>query len=110
MEDFTLYKGFSLRKMYTTCVKLYCLNWSTFATFHKNQHKCLQQNQEKELEKLRVELSSLKDEETRLETSVDSGKQQLDALVKSQKDLQLQVNQVSINQYGQWQTTTRRAC
>ncbi|XP_060083645.1 uncharacterized protein LOC132562884 [Ylistrum balloti] len=50
-------------------------------------------NQEEDLSKLRVDLNNLREEETRLEQQVDAGKLQLDLLVKSKKDLTLQVNQ-----------------
>ena len=58
------------------------------------------QNQEKELDKLRAELSSLREEESKMEQQVEGGKQQLDLLIKSQNDLQLQISQVWRNHLG----------
>lgn len=62
--------------------------------FNKKILSFLFQNQEKELDKLRAELSSLREEESKMEQQVEGGKQQLDLLIKSQNDLQLQISQV----------------
>lgn len=52
------------------------------------------QNQEEELNKLKIELSSLRDEEKKLEQNIDGGKQQIALFAKSKQEIQQQVNQV----------------
>ncbi|XP_055884940.1 epidermal growth factor receptor substrate 15-like 1 isoform X3 [Biomphalaria glabrata] len=49
------------------------------------------EDQEKELEKLRSELTKLREEESRLEQTVDSSKQQLDQLAKSQGEINAEI-------------------
>lgn len=46
-----------------------------------------------------MELSSLREEESKMEQQVEGGKQQLELLVKSQGDLQLQISQVIQGRY-----------
>ena len=65
-----------------------------YLIFNEKILSFLFQNQEKELDKLRAELSSLREEESKMEQQVEGGKQQLDLLIKSQNDLQLQISQV----------------
>ena len=55
---------------------------------------CNTQEQDEELNRLRIELRDLREDENKLEQRVESGKLQLEQLTKSQKDLSLQVNQV----------------
>lgn len=52
------------------------------------------QNQEEELNKLKIELNSLRDEEKKLEQNIDGGKQQIALFAKSKQEIQQQVNQV----------------
>ncbi|GFO23097.1 epidermal growth factor receptor substrate 15-like 1 [Plakobranchus ocellatus] len=49
-------------------------------------------DRERELEKLRKELTDLRDEESKLEQTLDSSKQQLEQLAKSKKDLDTEIN------------------
>ncbi|WAR23748.1 EP15R-like protein [Mya arenaria] len=58
----------------------------------ENQQKSALE-QDEELNKLRIELQKLREEENTLEQKVEAGKTQLEQLSKSQKDVILQVNQ-----------------
>ena len=49
------------------------------------------------MNKLRIDLSNLREEENKLEQRVENGKTQLEQLAKSHKDVLLQVNQVRDN-------------
>ncbi|KAK6180059.1 hypothetical protein SNE40_012276 [Patella caerulea] len=51
------------------------------------------EGQEEELSNLKIELNRLRDEEVRLEQTVESSRQQLESLVKSNTDLQIQLKQ-----------------
>ncbi|VDI62533.1 Hypothetical predicted protein, partial [Mytilus galloprovincialis] len=53
-------------------------------------------NQEEELNKLKIELNSLRDEEKKLEQNIDGGKQQIALFAKSKQEIQQQVNQEKI--------------
>lgn len=52
--------------------------------------------QDEELNRLRIELNALREQENNLEQKVESGKTQLEQLSKSHKDVLLQVNQVRL--------------
>ncbi|XP_060559433.1 epidermal growth factor receptor substrate 15-like 1 isoform X5 [Ruditapes philippinarum] len=58
----------------------------------QNQQKSAMEYDD-ELNKLRIDLGNLREEENKLEQKVENGKTQLEQLAKSQKDVLLQVNQ-----------------